>query len=217
MEKLDFGFEIKEADIKEDGTFEGYGSTFGGDPDSYGDVIAQGAFQKSLQKGGRNGTGIAMLWQHDYTQPVGTWRNIQEDSKGLAVAGKLIRAVRQGQEAYELLKAKAINALSIGFNTVDYEISKDTKIRTLKEIELWEISLVTFPANVHATITGVKALQEAKNIRDFERILREAGLSSRQAVYICSLCKSHFDNRSECDKLTVASAFQAALAEVMPN
>jgi HK97 family phage prohead protease len=217
MEKLDFGFEIKEADIKEDGTFEGYGSTFGGIPDAYGDVIAQGAFRASLQKGGRNGNGIALLWQHNPDQPIGIWRSITEDSKGLAVSGKLAREVRQAEEAYILLKMGALKGMSIGYDTVEYEFNKDTKIRTLKEVNLWEISLVTFPANVSATVTGVKALEEAKNIRDFERILREAGLSSRQAVYICSLCKSHFDNRSECDKLTVASAFQAALAEVMPN
>lgn len=193
MDRLDFPFEVKS--LSEDGTFDGYGSTFGGEPDSYGDVIAKGAFSKSLAKGGRNGNGIAMLWQHNSDQPIGIWPSISEDSRGLAVQGKIAINTSLGKDAYTLLKMGAIKGLSIGYNTVDYEYNTESKIRTLKEVDLWEISLVTFPANTNATITGIKAFEEAQNIREFERALRDAGLSQKQAKYIISMCQDSFEKR----------------------
>lgn len=196
MDRLDCLFEVKQ--LAEDGTFSGYGSTFGGEPDSYGDVIAKGAFSKSLAKGGRNGTGIAMLWQHNSDQPIGVWPSISEDSKGLAVEGKLAVDTALGKDAYTLLKMGAIKGLSIGYNTIDFEYNTESKIRTLKEIELWEISLVTFPANTNATITGIKAFEEAQNIREFEKALRDAGLSIKQAKYIIHLCQDSFEKERAC-------------------
>jgi hypothetical protein len=109
----------------------------------------------------------------------------------------------------------AIKGLSIGYNTIDYEYNNETKIRTLKEVELWEISLVTFPANVNATITGIKAFEEAKNIREFENVLREAGLSFNQAKYLIHLCQDSFEKERTCreggiDAGSIISALQAA-------
>lgn len=212
MDRLDFPFEVKQ--VSEDGAFSGYGSTFGGDPDSYGDVIAKGAFTKSLAKGGRNGTGIAMLWQHNSDQPVGIWPSISEDSKGLVVQGKIAVDTVLGKDAYTLLKMGAIKGLSIGYNTIDYEYNTETKIRTLKELELWEISLVTFPANVNATITGIKAFEEAKTIREFEEALRDAGLSRKQTNYILSLCRDSFEKERACrdggiDAASIIAALRA--------
>ena len=213
MDRYDVPFEIKS--LAEDGSFSGYGSTFGGDPDSYGDVIAKGAFSKSLAKGGRNGTGIAMLWQHNSDQPVGVWPSIVEDSRGLAVQGKIAVDTALGKDAYTLLKMGAIKGLSIGYNTVDYEYNTETKIRTLKEVELWEISLVTFPANINATVTGIKAFEEAKTIREFEEALRDAGLSRKQTNYIISLCRDSFEKERACrdggiDAESILSAIRAA-------
>lgn len=191
---IDVPFEIK--GLTDDGTFEGYGSMFGGEPDAYGDVVVKGAFKKSISKGGRNGFGIAMLYQHDPKQPIGTWQMLKEDDQGLYVKGKLIRGVQKADEAYLLMKEKALRGLSIGYDTLDHEIVEDkkrnTRTRYLKEVNLWEISPVTFPALVRAQITNVKdAIRSAKNERDLEAALREAGLSYGQAKDVAFMCKPY--------------------------
>lgn len=191
-EYLDVPFEIKEVD-NQTGIFKGYASTFGGKPDSYGDVIVRGAFKDTLEKGGRNGFGIAMLWQHENHSPIGTWLEISEDEKGLPVVGKLTKGVTQAEEAILLLKDKALRGLSIGYN-VDrdgYEYDDKKKIRYLKKIELWEISLVTFPANIRARITTVKAIEQAKTERELEKALRDAGLSQKESLIVVNRCKPY--------------------------
>lgn len=198
MEKLDFAFEVKTDDIKENGIFSGYASTFGGEPDSYGDIVAHGAFKESVANGGRNKNGIPMLWQHDPSQPIGIWQQMIEDSKGLAVVGQLALETQLGKETHILMKLGAVKGMSIGYGTKDYEFDEKTKIRTLKTIDLWEVSLVTFPANIHAQVTGVKAFEDAQNIREFEAALRDAGLSTKQAMYIVSLCRDSFDKKRAC-------------------
>lgn len=218
MEKLDFALEIRSADVKDDGTFSGYASTFGGEPDSYGDIIMSGAFKKSISAGGRNKNGVAMLWQHYNHQVPGVWKQLIEDSRGLAVVGKLALDVQIGKEAYSLMKIDAIKGLSIGFNAVEFDYDQKTKVRTLKEVDLWEISLVTFPANVHAQITGVKAFEEATTIREFEQALRDAGLSYRQSKYIISLCQDSFERerayRDGGDGVALREAVRSALQNV---
>lgn len=191
MEHKNIPFEVKQEDIKEEsGVFSGYGSTFGGKPDSYGDVIAAGAFADTLAVGGRNGTGVKMLFQHDASMPVGVWTTLEENKKGLKVEGQLAMKTQLGAESYELMKLGAIDGLSIGFEIEEYEVDEKRNIRTLKKINLWEISLVTFPANTRATITQVKSvLETAKTPREFEKGLRELGLSNEAAIYITSLCK----------------------------
>jgi uncharacterized protein len=209
MEYFNCPFEIKQENITEQGIFTGYGSTFGGKPDSYGDIVEQGAFTDSLKKGGRNGSGIAMLWQHNPDQPIGVYQQVIEDSKGLQVVGKLALEVQQGKEAYVLMRMGALNGLSIGWdfqrdekgNRLDgswiEEEKNGIRIRTLKKIELWEISPVTFPANINATINNVKvnaegierAYIEAKNIRELENMLRDAGISKKGSEIIASKSK----------------------------
>lgn len=195
-EQIDVPFEIKEVDEKT-GEFEGYGSTFGGKPDSYGDIILPGAFAKSISKGGRNGTGVALLWQHKSDAPVGVWVEMAEDKKGLKMKGKLTLGVRQADEALLLMRDKAIRGLSIGFQVPKggAEYDRDKGIRYLKEVLLWEVSLVTFPANTRAQLTRVKSLAEAKTPRELELCLREAGLSRAEAKLMVKRCKADLDKQ----------------------
>jgi len=142
--------------------------------------------------------------------------SVQEDSKGLAVQGQFAMKTRLGQEAYELLKMEAIKGLSIGYNSIVSEYDKEKDIRTLKEIELWEISLVTFPANINATVTGVKAFENVKTLREFEESLRDSGLSRAQAQYIVGLCKDSFGRR-ECSQedISTVQILKAGIAQYL--
>lgn len=171
------------------GFFEGYGSTFGGDPDSGGDVVLKGAFFESLMKGGRNGSGVAMLWQHDFKLPLGVWDSLAENERGLKVAGRLALGTQIGDYAYVVMKMKALQGLSIGYDTIDTEPGKGKIKRFLKKVELWEISPVTFAMNTRASITRVKSLAEAKTARELEDALRDAGLSREEAKYTISICR----------------------------
>ena len=191
-EYLELPFEIKAEDVQENGTFKGYASTFGGKPDSYGDIIVQGAFSDTLAKGGRNGYGVSMLWQHDPKMVPGVWTSLNENNKGLPVEGKLAIGTQLGADARELMKLGAIKGLSIGYDIPKggAEFDDKKKVRYLKRVNLWEISLVTFPANTRAQITNVKSLLEASTEREFEAALRDSGLSKQAALYVVSLCKS---------------------------
>jgi len=189
---LDMPFEIKADDLKEDGTFSGMASTFGGEPDSHNDIIIKGAFTETLKTNGFKGRGIKMLWQHDYRAPIGKWMTIEENNKGLAVVGKLTRGVKQADEAYFLMKDGALDGLSIGFGIDEdgYDIDNKTKCRRLRKIDLWEISPVTFGSNANARITNVKsAVKDAKTIRELEAALRDSGLSVKDSLYVISLLK----------------------------
>lgn len=166
----------------DDGTVEGYGSVFGV-ADSYDDVIAPGAYAASLAAHKAEGTMPAMLWQHDQTAPIGVWTEMVEDGKGLRIKGKLALDTVKGAEAYALLKMGALNGLSIGFVSKEWSYDRDTDVRTLTQVDLWEVSLVTFPANDKSRITGVKAADVAgiTTIRQAEQALRDAGLSADAA------------------------------------
>jgi uncharacterized protein len=161
-------FEIK-SDNSNDGTFFGYGSTFG-NVDSYGDIVAPGAFADSIAAV-KSGTKAwpAMLLQHgdstsDGKMPIGIWTNMEEDDRGLRLQGKLAIKNRRGAEAYALLKMQprpALNGLSIGYRVRDSENHKSGPVkRTLKAIDLVEVSLVTFPADRFARVVSVKSWQE---------------------------------------------------------
>lgn len=175
---LDFGFELKA--LNEDGTFEGYGSVFGV-KDSYDEVVAPGAFSESLAAHKAAGTMPALLWQHRSGEPIGVYTSMEEDNIGLKVAGKLALKTVRGAEAYELLKMKAISGLSIGFMTREDSYDRLTGIRTLKRVDLWETSLVTFPANDAARIQGVKSIEQIQDLKSAEQYLRDAGLSRTEA------------------------------------
>jgi len=159
------------------GAFEGYASVFG-IVDQGMDVVAPGAFAKSLGK-----RQVKMLWQHDMAMPIGVWEEIREDEKGLFVKGRLLPEVDKGREAIALLKAGAIDSMSIGYRTIEAEAdsANGRGVRKLTEIDLFEISLVTFPMLPDAKITNVKSITTE---RDFERFLRDAGYSRSEATAI---------------------------------
>ncbi len=122
---------------------EGYASLFGA-CDQGGDVVHKGAYQQSLTRLKSEGRAVKMLWQHDPTQPIGIWDLVKEDERGLYVKGRLLESVEKGREAAALIAAGALDGLSIGYRTV--KASKNDKgQRLLVELELWEVSLVTFP------------------------------------------------------------------------
>lgn len=166
-------------EVSEAGEFEGHGSVFGVE-DSYGDIVAPGAFQKTLEEHRAAGTLPVMLWQHDTAQPIGVYTEMREDSRGLFVKGKLLTETAKGKEAHAFLKAKAIRGLSIGFMTRGYEWDETSQIRTVTDIDLWEVSLVTFPANRQAGVEAVKN-NELATERDLEKFLRDAGMSKTEA------------------------------------
>ncbi|MEO1155337.1 MAG: HK97 family phage prohead protease [Pseudomonadota bacterium] len=149
MDSLDYGLETKFAQAEEglnliDGSvIEGYASLFGAS-DRGGDIVCQGAYTRSLDALMAAGRRVKMLWQHDPAQPIGIWDEICEDARGLWVKGRILGAVERGREAVALVEAGAIDGLSIGYRTL--KASKNTEgQRLLKEVELWEVSLVTFP------------------------------------------------------------------------
>lgn len=162
--------------------FEGYGSVFGV-VDSYQDVVLPGAFAATLEKATATGRMPAMLWQHDPSQVIGVWRVMVEDSRGLYVMGELADT-QLGREAYALLKLGALSGLSIGYSVTGDRYDRERDVRELTGIELWETSLVTFPANGESRVQAVK--EAPTTYRGLERILREAGFSRSEAKAIAS-------------------------------
>ena len=141
------------------GVFVGYASLFGA-RDQSGDVVMPGAFAASLKK--RGPSDVRMLFQHDAAEPVGSWIDLHETPRGLHVTGRLDRNVQRGRELFSLLESKGLDGLSIGFRTVRARRDKASASRLLTEIDLWEISLVTFPMLVGARVTGVKCVANRK-------------------------------------------------------
>ena len=144
------------------GVIEGYGAVFDM-VDNGGDIVVAGAFAKSLQSGRKT----RMLFQHNADQVIGVWDEVAEDGNGLRVKGRILTGVAAGATAYELVKEKAIDGLSIGYRTVR-SMDRAGK-RAILEAELWEVSLVTFPMNEMARIDAVKAAEMSE--RDIERVL----------------------------------------------
>lgn len=139
--------------VSEAGVFEGYASLFGV-ADLGRDVVERGAFAGSLRK--RGAGRVKMLWQHDAAEPIGTWLSIEEDERGLKVKGRLNLAVGRAREILALMREGQVDGLSIGFRTVNATQDRKTGLRHLTKIDLWEISLVTFPMLPQARVTAVK-------------------------------------------------------------
>ena len=139
--------------IEPDGTVEGYASLFGA-IDQARDKVMRGAFADTLRTRGINR--IPMLFQHDPAEPVGVWLDLHEDARGLYARGRLIPEVARGRELLSLLRAGAIDGLSIGFRTVRGRIDPKTRVRSLMAVDLWEISIVTFPLLAGARVHAVK-------------------------------------------------------------
>ena len=194
-EYIDVPLELKE--VNSDGTFSGYGSVFG-NVDSYKEVVSKGAFSDSISDWKSKGRLPALLWQHRTGEPIGVYKEMREDDHGLMVRGELALKTVRGSEAYELMKIGAVGGLSIGFNTREDSLDKGTGIRTLNKVDLWEVSVVTFPANQEARIATVKQIDDLKELKDIEHYLRESGGFSRsQAVALVSRIKAVTQSESE--------------------
>ena len=139
--------------IDADGTVEGYASLFG-EVDQARDMMMRGAFSDTLAARGIRR--VPMLFQHDPSEPVGIWLDLREDHRGLIARGRLIPEVARGRELLSLLRAGAIDGLSIGFRTAKARMDPNTRIRRLYAVDLWEISIVTFPMLMGARVRAVK-------------------------------------------------------------
>ncbi len=168
--------------VEHDGTFCGYASLFG-NPDLANDVVEAGAFSRAIRRRGTGG--IRMLYQHDPNEPIGTWTDISEDERGLLVRGRLTPGVARAREVLELMRAGALDGLSIGFRTVRARKDPRSGVRRIVEADLWEISIVTFPMQPGARVESVKGLGRGRplpSIREFERWLtRDAKLTRIEA------------------------------------
>lgn len=162
------------------GQIEGYGSVFDVE-DWYGHVVKKGAFAATLAKAKAEGRSPAMLWQHAPGAPVGVWDELREDDHGLYVRGR-IADTTLGRDVHQLLTIGALDGLSIGYTASRWTIDEKTDIIELLEVDLWEVSPVTFPANERARVTDVKSA--APTERELERALRAAGCSRAAAKQI---------------------------------
>ncbi len=172
--QLETKFCAFEADAKAgDGTvIEGYASLFGA-CDGGNDVVAEGAYGKSLTRLGAEGRAVKMLWQHDPAQPIGVWDEVREDARGLWVRGRILDTVEKGREAAALVAAGAIDGLSIGYRTLK-AAKTDGGRRLLTELELWEVSLVTFPMLSSARVQSKGESPEAVALREMAQAFEAA-------------------------------------------
>ena len=214
MQTKDFRFELKA--LAEDGTFEGYLSVFNV-VDLGNDVVEPGAFTKTIQE--QKGI-VPLLWQHQTDKPIGTL-SLQEDQYGLKVAGKLLLDVQQGREAYTLVKSGVIKGLSIGFEAIKKQVDKG--IRRLKEIRLYEGSIVTFPMLPIAQITAVKSADMKSDfLEELQEIQTRAMRYMMMDALSCSLCDTLYDPEMGSDQKIQASSdsidqFKTAYLEFLPN
>lgn len=180
---------------KEMGYFEGWGSVFNG-VDHGGDSIAKGAYTKSLEEWNNKSQLPALLWQHEMSNPIGNWMEMKEDDKGLYVKGQLwvkgTQRIEQAVVAHNMLTGTGPKGLSIGYAVKDFEMMEyeGGSVRLLKEIKLYEVSVVSYPMDPKAEITQAKSLVDGEgkvhDIRTFEKTLRDAGLSRSQAKTLIS-------------------------------
>jgi HK97 family phage prohead protease len=186
-------FAFKADSVADDGTFTGYGSVFG-NVDSYGEIVEPGAFSKSLKAIRDSGDPLPMLWNHKSDEPIGGYTSLEEDARGLKVSGFImIGEVARAREVHALMKRRVVKGLSIGYYTTNSSYNEKTGIRSLIELDLREVSPVTFPANVEAEVESVKSaiagiLQRGQlpGIKQFEELLREVGFSKSQAAAVAN-------------------------------
>lgn len=198
--------------------FEAYASVFDR-VDMVGDVVEKGAFAESLKRTSSEGRSLPVLWQHSTDKPIGKWVEWIEDDHGLRMTGELAKGVAAAEEAYVLMKQGAVDGVSIGFEVVSEErVKKDGEyVNVLKEVDLWEASVVTFPAMRDARVLAVKRAAvrklgncEKPTLAEFEAILRDVGFSVKAAKFIAS--KSYKDYLRE-----AGSQGASELAEELRN
>jgi len=169
----------------EEGTFEGHAAIFG-KLNAFDEIVVPGAFKKTLRTRGKHK--VKMLRQHRQDSIIGVWEELREDSDGLFVRGRLLTEIQIAKETLILLKAKAMDGLSIGFRTIIEEFDNKKKQIRLLELELFEISLVAIPAQAAALITSVREMspEEITTKLELEKALRNAGFSTSTSKYICA-------------------------------
>lgn len=205
-------FDLRVKAVADDGLFEGYGSVFGGEPDSYGEVVAPGAFTESLADLKAKSRTVPVLWQHRSAEPIGVYDALAEDDHGLKVDGRLLIAdVAKAREAHALMKAGAVTGLSIGYWVRQASYDEKTGVRTLIKLDLVEVSLVTFPAKDDARVEAVKfklAHGELPTEREMEKYLREVGFSKSQAAGVVSHGLSEMRRRESEREATITPALK---------
>lgn len=215
-------FDLDVKAVAETGVFTGYGSVFGV-VDSYKEVVAPGAFKNSLEALAKSGRTIPIFWQHRSGEPIGNWTSLKEDAHGLLGDGELwLEESAYARLAYRGMKTKSITGLSIGYYVRRSSYDEKTGIRTLLEVELVEISIVSTPANDEARVEEIKsriAHGALPDLPDFEKFLREAGFSKSQSAVIANRglkhllgSESHSDTANE-----VAALVQQADSFTLPT
>ncbi|MCM2440564.1 HK97 family phage prohead protease [Agrobacterium vitis] len=195
-----------------DGLLIGYASTFGGLADSHGDVIAPGAFAKSLAQHEAAGSMPALLWSHKQDEPIGKWTSMREDGHGLLAEGVINLRTSGGRDAWEHLKAGDANGLSIGYRLLagGEEIQRDGTA-LLKEVDLYEVSVVVFPSNRAARVLALKSINSKSELVD---LLREAGLARSAAQKIAHGGYSALMGADQQKAIEFAAQIEAATAKI---
>lgn len=220
MRTKDFPLEVR--GVEDSGVFEGYAAIYG-NVDAYNEVLSPGAAAKSLAKHKREGTKPLLLWQHKPDEPIGVWEDLAEDGKGLWGRGRLLKGVRRADEAHILLKGGAVRGMSIGYREVQTEPGEKGAPRKIVEIDLWEASLVSFPANKRARVEAVKHEHmedfarrlrdgDPPHIKEFEDVLREAGFPKALAVQIASVGYAKAIRSESEGKATAVRELRAAVS-----
>lgn len=176
-------FDVKA--VTDEGVIEGYASVYG-NIDSYGDIVEKGAFKSLFEK---DNSVIPILWQHNTREPIGGASSFKEDESGLYMKANLVMEVQKAQEARALAKAGVVTGLSIGYTVNEYTYNKEENVTHLTDLKLWEVSLVTFPANTEARVENVKQILADGGMpseREMEELLRQSGFSRSQSKAIIS-------------------------------
>ena len=208
-------YEFKRSNIDSAGVFKGYASTFNGPVDSFGDIVAPGAFADSLKQHQSDRSFPALLWAHDQAEVLGRWTSLEEDAHGLKAIGKLTLETAKGKEAHALMKDGALG-LSIGFRPVKSKYDHNSQTNTLSKIKLFEVSLVGIPANPAAKITNVKSA--ITSVREYEDAVRDVlGYSKRKAKRLASggwPALAERDVRNDGQLIEAVAAIEARSAEL---
>jgi HK97 family phage prohead protease len=230
LEHMRCGLELKftgSDDGARVGTFKGYGAVFN-NVDQGGDIIAPGAFKATLKEWRGRGKRPKMLLQHggffgpaEDGIPIGKYTEMEEDEKGLYLEGELFALdTQKGKYIYEGVKSGELDGLSIGYEVVDVTLGRkpEEPRRTLKKLNLFEVSIVTFPMNRKATVESAKAIEHLQNLADAETYLRDAcGFSRQQAVAFVSRVKRLRPSDSETAKVVEVNAIGAQLMSRIRN
>ncbi len=202
---VNVSFEMKAADVKPDGSFKGYGATFG-NIDLGGDICDEKCFDASLKEMKSKDSMPAMFASHDSREPIGEWTMVEKDARGLYMEGQLWlgQGIQKATQHYLQMKSKGPKGLSIGYITRK-AIPEEKKpgVRRLMDVELMEVSPTPFPMNTRARITGVKSMLEGKttlDIRSAEKVLRDAGLSADEAKHFLSCIKAGIDAERDAER-----------------